>query len=221
MATLLTAVLLLLGGRPLWVPREASILPERVQTACPDCDDVSFVPCGDAEIGYGKRFFGHFFAGQPAAGYLVTHVVAPDSFLEEMRATPHDEFVAARGRDFAGMRLIGVRQEGYEARSAAPLSVEVEVPRGLHACVSGSSKPVCCCCAGCAEGECCEKRLGSATVTVRFQDPLRSGRSLEYSYAPLGGGRSLLYERTASGKRIDVRFCLDLPGELATHWSGP
>jgi hypothetical protein len=219
--TVLAPVLLLLAGRPLWLPPEAAILPERVHRACPECDDVGFAPCGDEGIGFGRRFLGHFFAGQPAAGYLVTHVVAPDTFLEGMRATPYDGLVASHVRAFAGARLIGVRREGYEVRVEAPQSVEVDIARGLHACVQESAKPVCCCCAGCAEKECCEKSLGSASVTVRFRDPLRPGRSLEYRFAPLGGGRSLLYERTASGKRIEVRFCQDWPGELAIERSRP
>jgi hypothetical protein len=42
-----------------------------------------------------------------------------------------------------------------------------------------------------------------------------------HDYAPLGGGRSLRYERAAAGKRTGVRFCLDQPGELAVDWSGP
>jgi hypothetical protein len=207
------ALALRLGDeRPLYVPADAAALVERVHAACEDCVLEGFAPCGDAGIGVGRRFFGHFFGGRPGVGYLVTHPIHRGGFERAVRRLGYEELVERYRRDFARTRLVAVRRPGYEARVAAAESVEVVIPRALHACAAGNEKPLCCCCAGCAGRECCEKALGSPGVSVRFRDPWRPSRTLDYTHVPLAGGRSMLYGRTPSGGRADVRFCLDGDG---------
>lgn len=218
-AAVLALAILLGDERPLYVPAEAAALAERVHAACEDCVLEGYAPCGDAGIGVGRRFFGHFFGGRPEVGYLVTHAAPRERFERAVRRLGYEELVEQYRRDFARTRLVAVRRPGYEARVAAAESVEVVVPRALHACAAGNEKPLCCCCAGCAERECCEKGLGSPSVTVRFRDPWRPSRTLDYAHVPLAGGRSMVYELTPSGGRGDVRFCLDgdRPGVLVVE----
>jgi len=200
------------GGEWLPVPRDARAVIERVGELCRECIDAGFAPCGSAEIGFGSRFFPHFFRGEPATGYLVTHAITGQEFREALRRTRHDALELELRRRFAAVRLIAVTQRDYAVQLAGPpLSVRVTVPRKLHARASGTSKPLCCCCAGCAEAECCEKGLGSPVVELLWRDPLRPNRTLVYRPAPLGG-TSLLYSTRPDGRRDDVRFCLDDAG---------
>ena len=194
------------------VPRDARAIVERVGELCPECLDAGFVPCGSADIGFGPHFFPYFFRGEPATGYLVTRAVTAEEFREALRRTRHDALELELRRRFAAVRLIAIAKRDYAVELAGPpFSLEVTTPRKLHECAFGTDKPLCCCCAGCAEAECCEKRLGSPAIELRWRDPLRSDRTLVYRPAPLGG-TSLLHSTRPDGRRHNVRFCLDDAG---------
>jgi hypothetical protein len=205
------------GAGSLPLPPEAAVVRERLAAACPECLDAGFVVCGGEQIAFGGGFHREWLRGDPPRGYLVTWVIGPPALLHLMRTTARERVVESLTKRFAEARLIVVGEE-HDVRIADRPAVEVVVPEKLHACTFGTTKPVCCCCASRCREECCEKGLGSAVVTLLWDDPDRPGRKVEYRFQPWSGTSSLAPGIVPGGRRPDLRFCLDRagPGWLGT-----
>jgi hypothetical protein len=197
------------GSLPL--PPEAAAVRDRIAAACPDCFDAGFIACGSERIAFGGGFEREWIRGDPPRGYLVTWTLGPQALLVLMRTTPRERLVADLTARFAAARLVVVGED-HDVRIVAGPAVEVVVPEKLHACTFGTTKPVCCCCAAQCRDECCEKGLGSAVVTVLWDDPDRPGRKVEYRFQPWSGTSSLAPGIVPGGRRPDLRFCLDRAG---------
>ncbi len=209
---LATGLCLLLGAAPtsgaeLPLPAAAKVVKEQIAARCPECLERGLVPCGRQDIGFGKRFFKHLFAGRPARGVLVGHTIAPKRYVDLLRKHPRAQAMAKLRALFAATPLFVIEKDGYSVHAAlAPESVEVVLSERLHACLHGSDQPLCCCCAGC-EDECCEKKLGSTHVELSWKDPQHPERSLVYDWYP-HPGMSRLHAQAADGRRSGTRWCL-------------
>lgn len=197
------------GTLPL--PEAAKTISTQISEQCPGCLDMGFSPAGTENIGFGKKFFPNFIMGTRERGVLVSYIMAADSYISVLRKNDLKHAKNILKRDFSDIKLFIVEKKGYGVFAALqPQSVEVNVTDQLHACLLGSDKPLCCCCTDCKE-ECCEKRLGSTHVTVRWNDPMHAGQTIVYTWYPHAGD-SKIHTLTADGRRTELRWCLDSSG---------
>lgn len=170
----LAAAIIVLGASSafaatLRLPPQLRRAPEAIARACPECLAQGFMTCGTADVAYGKRFARTALQGRPPRGYLTSFVMSGDEFRALTRATAYDALVAALRARFARARLVILDAPGARVLST-PAEVRVDVPAALHACVHGSKKPWGCCVAADCRDECCEKGLGSPTVSLTWDD---------------------------------------------------
>lgn len=217
----LLVVALVVTCLPLWETGLAGTLPlpeaaaphlsDQIHTQCPECLDRGFFPSGTADIGFGKRFFPNLFVGNPGRGMLISYIMSGESYVAHLRQDDLETARAALRKAFSAARLFLIERPHYRVHMAdPPKSVAVILTPALHACLHGSGRPLCCCCTDC-QTECCEKRLGSTAVTVRWTHPLKSDQTITYTYYP-HPGTSKVYTVTADGTRKDLRWVLDSAG---------
>lgn len=200
-----------LGAGTLPLPDDAAVIIDQIADQCDSCLGEGFSPSGNADIGFGNKFFANFFMGQPSRGILVSYIMDAESYLAILRSNDREMAEARVKEAFARTRLFVVRQQQYRVTAVlSPTSIEVRLPARLHACLRGTSKPLCCCCTDCAS-ECCEKSLGSTAVVLHWIDPMRPDRSIVYSWSPHAGD-SIIRTLAADGKAIAIRWCLDASG---------
>jgi hypothetical protein len=179
----------LAGGLPL--PTEAAPLESAIRAGCPDCLDKGVTACGTADIQYGRRFASQFFAGTPKRGYLPAFRLSGAEFEHMARTMPPDVLLDAVYGAFVGTPLIVV-EDGFAAAHVIkqPLAVEATFPEPLHQCLQDQSKPWGCCIAADCRGECCEKSLGSPTLTVTWRDDAND-ETLTFSFGHSPGSSTL------------------------------
>jgi hypothetical protein len=181
-----------------WPAAEAGTLA-RLAALCPDCRARGVIACGTADVAVGRRFARTFLAGTPPRGYLPAFRIDGTEFRRLARTTPeHARLLAALEERFAGTPL-AVVEDGFGGVRvlSPPRSVQVVFPPALHDCVRDPARPWGCCVAGCAERECCEKGLGSPSVTVEWRDD-DAGETLVLHFSHTTG-ESTLRRTGASG----------------------
>ena len=191
------------------LPESARTVLEKISDQCPECLEQGFSPTGTDKIGFGKRFFPHFFLGNPGVGILVTHIMTGEAYKRLLHERNLEEARRMLREAFEKTRLVVIEKNGHRVHvSGSPEDVTVVLTKKLHQCLYGSAKKLCCCCTASCEAECCEKGLGSTYTRMRWKDPLASGQFIEYTFYP-HLGESRVFHIDASGKRKDLRWCLD------------
>lgn len=190
-------------GATLRLPPQLRRAPPAIARECPECLATGFMTCGTADVAYGKRFARSALQGRPARGYLVSFVMSGDEFRDLARHTSYDALMAALRERFSRARLVVLDAPGARVLST-PKTVRVDVPAALHACVHASQKPWGCCVAANCREECCEKGLGSPTVSLAWDDG-KTGESIELRFHH-GTGFSRLTRRGARGQSL--YYCL-------------
>jgi len=199
----------LAGTLPL--PDDAQNISREIADRCPACLDQGFSPTGTADIGFGRKFFRNFFLGDPARGILISYVMSGERYVALLRENGLSSAKAALAEAFRKARLLVIEKNGYDVHGPLPPdSVEVTVTEALHRCLHQTTRPLCCCCTDCV-AECCEKKLGSTAVTLRWTDPLHEGGSIIYTYYPHPGA-SRVVTLDGAGKQTQLRWCLDAGG---------
>jgi hypothetical protein len=128
------------------------------------------MPCGTPQVAWGKRFAATALLGTPQRAYLPTFIMTGEQFRKLARTTAYDALVTTLHDRFATSRLIVIEDGFKDARVLpSPENVEVVFPKPLHECVHDTTRPWGCCVSDCNE-ECCEKGLGSPTVTLKWSD---------------------------------------------------
>ena len=194
-------------------PREGAGVRDAIVETCPSCLAGGVTLCGTADIRFGKRFSRHFFAGTPKRGYLPGFRLSGQEFRALARSMSYDAVMQSLRQSFAGLPLV-VIEDGFAAARviAAPKSVEVTFPEGLHQCVRDTAKPWGCCVAADCRSECCEKSLGSPHVAVHWDDP-DTGDALTFRFSHTLGASTLTRE-TADGTTFLYWCKTDEPGWL-------
>ena len=199
-------------SHPLPLPNSAKSILAKISSQCGQCLDKGFSPTGTDKIGFGKDFYPNFFLGSPEVGILVSHVMNGKEYEKILRKCEHEKARDTLLQEFSRTTLFVIEREGYKVHiSGTPQEVKVILTKELHQCLYNSSKPLCCCCTPNCEAECCEKRLGSTYVLVRWEDPLDSEQRIEYTYHPYLGA-SKIYTIDKFGKTMNLRWCLDSLG---------
>jgi hypothetical protein len=185
----------LAGGLPL--PAEAAPLEATIRADCPDCLDKGVTACGTADVQYGRRFAHQFFAGAPTRGYLPAFRLSGAEFEKMARTMPHNTFLAEVQATFADAPLV-IIEEGFAAARVIklPRAVAATFPEPLHQCLQDQGKPWGCCVAADCQQECCEKSLGSPTLTVTWQDDANS-ETLTFSFGHSPGSSTLIRQGSA------------------------
>ena len=194
------------------LPSGAADALRTIAATCPACERDGYLACGSPEVAWGRGFASHALLGRPPRAYLVASAPTGEEFRRLARSTIFAELPVVLHHRFAGARLV-VWDDGFTNVRvlASPTKVAVGFSEALHACVYGTQKPWGCCVAeSCAE-ECCEKDLGSPTVTLEWRDGDET-ITLHYSHTV---GVSWLARTTAEGS---VRYaCLtDARGKVVT-----
>jgi hypothetical protein len=200
----------LAGSLPL--PVEATPLKSTIRTDCPDCLDKGVTACGTADVQYGQRFTRQFFTGAPPRGYLPAFRLSGAEFERMARDLPRAAFLAALKAKFADAPLVVV-EAGFAAARVIdqPLAIEATFPAPLHQCLQDQRKPWGCCVAAGCQGECCEKDLGSPTLTVTWRDDAND-ETLVFSFGH-SPGSSTLTRQSSAGRTL--YWCLtDEAGRL-------
>lgn len=196
----------------LLLPDPAKSITYQISVQCDNCLEKGFFPSGTDGIGFGKAFFPNFFLGSPEVGMLVSHDIAENHYERVLRDSDYTNAKMTLLRRFQRTKLIVIERKGYRVHiSHKPKEVTVVLRKELHQCLYRTSNLLCCCCTANCETECCEKKLGSTYVLIRWEDPLNAEQSIEYGYYP-HAGYSRIVTIEESGKRRDLRWCLDSAG---------
>jgi len=181
-----------------------SAIFESIDDQCPECRRTGFSACGTNAIGPGDAFARNLLQGAPRRGYLVGFVMTGEDFRKLARGTPRDTLVEGLERRFARARLVVV-EDGFARVRVLDQTprVTVEMPEPLHACIADQGKPWGCCVGAGCQSECCEKSLGSPSVTLSWVDA-DVGEEIRYVFRH-GLGEATLQR---SGARPATYFCL-------------
>ncbi len=199
-------------GRSLTLPKSANRIITAIKEQCPDCLTEGFVPAGTNKIGFGQHFYPHFFMGDPKVGILINRIPTKAAYKDFLRQPDYGNLKETLAGLFSKARLVVITKEAYAAYiTSPPEAITVTLTAALHKCLSSSDRPLCCCCTNSCENECCEKRLGSTFVVMRWPDPLKLGHMIEYHYFPhLGDSKLMRFDET--GRKTEHRWCLDSDG---------
>lgn len=182
----------------------------QIAQQCSECLRSGFLPCGDDDVAYGRRFFKHFFQDSPGRGFLVTAIMTAPKFTTILRTQGRSTAENSIRRAFEQARLIVVEEEGLNVHLLAkPEKVEVHIPKKLHECLQDPKKIWGCCAAACKEGECCEKDLGSPQVRATWVNPAQPkapAEKITLQFHP-ESGRSLLQVKREPGAG-PLYYCL-------------
>jgi hypothetical protein len=164
------------------LPAVAAPLLASIAAQCAGCPATGYVPCGGPDVGWGTRYAPHAFLGTPRRTYLPTFALSGDGFRKLARAIPdHAALLDVLRTRFAETRLVVVEDAFTTARVLpAAESVAVIFPKRLHECLRDATRPWACCTGDC-DRECCEKSLGSPTITLHWTDG-RDRITLHYSH---------------------------------------
>ena len=199
-------------GGTLPLPQSAESIIKQIMEKCPDCLEKGFAPSGNAEIGFGKFFFSNFFIGQPETGALVSYVMSGEKYLANLKTYDLKSSKARLYQRFEKTRLFLIEKFNYKVHIIdQPEEVVIVIPATLHKCLYQTDKPLCCCCTASCESECCEKKLGSSYVRIRWNHPFDTSQKIVYTYYPTAG-TSQIYFTDETGNKKDIRWCLDSAG---------
>jgi hypothetical protein len=164
-------------------------------------------------VQFGKRPFRNFFAGKPKRGFLPGFPLSGEEFRALARSMSYESAMQSLRQTFASLPLV-IIDGGFAATRiiAAPTSVDIIFPEGLHQCVRDVAKPWGCCIAADCKTECCEKSLGSPRIAVRWDDP-DSGDTLTFHFSHTLGASTLTRE-TSAGRKYLYWCIAEQPGLL-------
>jgi hypothetical protein len=133
----------------------------------------------------------------PARGYLPAFRLTGAEFEKMARDMPRDALLAALEATFADAPLV-IIEEGFAAARVIklPRAVAATFPEPLHQCLQDQGKPWGCCVAADCQQECCEKSLGSPTLTVTWQDDANN-ETLTFSFGHSPGSSALTRQGSA------------------------
>jgi len=187
-------------------PASAAAAKQAVMAECPSCLAGGVTLCGTADVGFGKQFVKHFFAGKPKRGYLPGFRMSGEEFRGLARSLTYETLNQTLRDGFASLPLVIVDGGFAAARVLGPpAAVEIAFPPALHQCVRDAAKPWGCCIAADCRQECCEKSLGSPHVALRWDDAATGDKLTFFFNHTLGG--STLTRETGAGKKT-VYWCL-------------
>jgi hypothetical protein len=193
----------------LWLSSSARDLPARIAAQCPTCATAGYMPCGSPDVGWGRRFAATALLGEPKRGYLPTFTMTGEELRKLARNTDYDALITTLHDRFATTRLVVIEDGFKDARVLPPPeTVDVTFPKPLHDCVHQTTRPWGCCVSDCKD-ECCEKGLGSPSVTLRWTDD-DEVVELHYSHTI---GVSWLGRRTPN-HRVRYACLVEAKGEL-------
>jgi len=142
-------------------------------------------------------------------GILVSHIMTGDEYKVLLRENNYEKARNILVQKFSEIKLFVVEKTGYNVHiSRKPDAVNLTLKEELHQCLYNTKKPLCCCCTNNCQDECCEKKLGSTFILIRWKNPLNAEQIIEYKYFPHSGD-SIIYHVDHSGKCINLRWCLD------------
>lgn len=211
-STLLFIVLILpIAGFAADLPvPNARALIAAIATACPDCQSSGYTGCGSQDVAWGRRFARTALLGTPKRAYLLTFTMSGEDFRKLARTTPYEQLEKVLHDRFATTRLVVIEDAFKFARVLpVPTSVEVTFPKSLHDCVHDTDHPWGCCTGDC-EHECCEKRLGSPMVTLKWTDD-DEYLVLRYTHTH---GATWLRRTTKTTKPVAYACLTDTKGKL-------
>jgi hypothetical protein len=186
------------------LPQSSPAVRAEIARACPECTHTGVTACGSADVQYGRRFAPTALQGAPRRGYLVSFVMTGEQFRALARVSSYTALVDTLRERFSNARLVVLEHGTPGVRVLpAPASVEVTMPPALHACVKDATKPWGCCVSDCRH-ECCEKGLGSPSVSLTWNDSeARETVRFTFHHQP---GYSRLERRR--GQRTTLYYCL-------------
>jgi len=196
----------------LTLPSGAAEARRSIAAACPACERDGYLACGSAEVAWGRGFAAHALLGRPPRAYLVASAPTGEEFRRLARSTIFAELPVVLHHRFAAARLV-VWDDGFTAARVlpSPSTVAVGFSEALHACLYGTEKPWGCCVAGHCEDECCEKDLGSPTVTLEWKD---GDETITFHYGHTVGVSWL--SRTTDEGRVRYACLTDARGKIVT-----
>ncbi len=167
------------------LPKSAKAIINNISEQCEDCLENGFSPAGSVDIGFGKKFLPNFFSGSPGIGILVSHIMTGKTYKTLLRENKYEKAKESLAREFNEIKLFVIEKSGYKVHmSKKPDAVNVVLNKKLHQCLYDTEKPLCCCCTTSCQDECCEKKLGSTHILIRWKDPLNENLIIEYKYSP-------------------------------------
>lgn len=186
-------------------PERRAALLEAIDDACPDCRRTGFAACGGQAVGIGPAFAANALQGTPRRGYLVTFAMTGDDFRNVVRGTPMTPLVEGLERRFSRARLV-ILEDGFARVRVLDQSPRVvaEIPPLLHSCVADQGKPWGCCVGAGCRNECCEKSLGSPSVTLTWVDAI-VGEEIRFEFRHTVGDSRLI---RSAGQRRTTYHCL-------------
>jgi len=183
---------------PLPVPAEALLQP--IAAACPDCVHRGFMPCGSADVQYGRGFAATAMLGEPPRAYLLAQTPVRAEALRLVKSGERAAAIEALQQRFAEARLVVVQDGWRTVRLLAPdATPRVAADPAQQACFRDSSRSLGCCLGDGGAAANCLPKADPPSVRLTFADPA-SGERLELRY-PIGKGE-LSLRRHAAGRTI-------------------
>jgi hypothetical protein len=132
-----------------------------------------------------------------------------EDFRALARQSDYQPLLGVLHERFAKSRLVVIDEDWASARVLLTAGrVAVGFPKALHDCVHETDRPWGCCAGDCGK-ECCEKGLGSPTVTVTWTD---GDETITYHYSHTIGVSRL--ERRSGDRRTRYACLTDQRGTL-------
>jgi len=177
----------------------------KIKIVCEECLDQGVMICGDNNIGFGKKFIANYFQGTPSKGYFVTPPYLSSEFKKTIRAeVSYSQLKTIIRNQFMKLKLIVVSDDFNHIYSISNPNVDVVIPEQLHNCLKNQENKWGCGVSKNRAKECCEKKLGSAIVTVTWIDK-KKHEIIELLYNPSMGSSKLV--RKFDNKIKAIYYC--------------
>lgn len=177
----------------------------KIKIVCEGCLTQGVMICGDNKIGFGKKFVANFFQGTPSNGYFITPPYLAAEYKKTIRAEANYSQLKTLIRNrLMELNLIVVGDDFNQIYSISNPKVAVVIPEQLHNCLKNPENKWGCGVSENRSKECCEKKLGSAIVTVTWID-IKNHEIIELLYNPSMGSSTLV--RKFDNKIKAIYYC--------------
>lgn len=185
---------------------------KKVQNACIECFDSGVMVCGDRDIQANRNFRHNFYQGVPPKGFFITPPFLISEFKTLVRnECSYENLKKTIEKRFSQVKLVSVSHQFEKVSVFKVTKVVVTIPKELHSCLMDKNKKWGCGVSKNRELECCEKKLGSPSVSAIWIDN-KNSESLELIYIPNMGSTKLI-RKNSKNKKV-VYFCQN--NDLAT-----
>lgn len=131
-------------GFALKIPDRDKALLERIEAVCKGCSKKPMIACGDRDVGYGEKFFPHFYQGNPAMGYLI---IAPAKDYAYRKIREGFELIVQDGKKgeaalkkaYENSSLITVSQTDGRVSLTSPEHMTISIPEPFVSCLKDRS----------------------------------------------------------------------------------